>query len=117
MVSLEKTFCMGQHGWDQEDLEKTAQFARMPTGQLKKHFKSLFSAANVHHRIEPAATDSVKSNTPAFVASEMAAPLFVGTKTLCTGCHGMKADKEFVNTLTDKIRKHGTMTKLISDRA
>ena len=31
--------------------------------------------------------------------------------------HGMKSDKEFVNTLLEEIRKRGAMDKLISDSA
>jgi hypothetical protein len=43
--------------------------------------------------------------------------LFVGCETLATDIYGMKADKMFITTLEDNIRKRGAMDKLISDRA
>jgi hypothetical protein len=84
---------------------------------LKKDFKSLFPAMNVHRRDEPVATDTVYSDTPAVDSGATSAQIFVGTETLLTDVYGMKTDKQFVNTLEDNIREQGAMSKLISDRA
>ena len=40
---------------------------------------------------------------------------FVGTKTLLADVHGMKSDKQLVNSLEDNIRKRGAMDELTSD--
>jgi hypothetical protein len=84
---------------------------------LKKHFKSPFPAMNVHRRDEPVATDTVYSDTPTVDSGTTSAQIFVGTETLLSDVYGMKADKQFVNTLEDNILERGAMSKLISDRA
>jgi septum formation inhibitor MinC len=66
---------------------------------------------------EPVATDTIYSDTPAIDCGITSAQLFVGTKTHTADVYPIKSDKEFVNTLLDKITQRGAPTKLISDRA
>jgi hypothetical protein len=40
--------------------------------------------------------------------------LFIGQKSLVADAYGVKTDKEFVNTLQDKISERGSMDMLIS---
>jgi hypothetical protein len=84
---------------------------------LKKHYKSPFPALNVQRRDEPVTTDTVYSNTPAIDGGETCAQIFVGTETLLTDVYGMKTEKQFVNTLEDKICERGEMSQLLSDHA
>ena len=96
-----------------ETFRCTTQFAHPPTGCLKKCFESPFPAASACRRSEAMAKDSTCSNTPAsaLVTGDMAEQLFVGVDTLCSAVHCVKTDKQFVNALTDEIRKHGAMEK------
>ena len=80
-------------------------------------YKSPYPACNVQRRQKPIATDTIYSDTPAINDGSKVAQLFVGTKSLVSDVYGMKAEKQFVNTLQDVICFHGTPTKLISDSA
>jgi hypothetical protein len=96
----------------------TTQCAQMPHGAiLKKHCKSPFPALNLKRRDEPAATDTVFSDTPAVDGGETCAQIFVCAETLVTDVHGVKNEKQFINTLEDNIRKCGAMSRLRSNRA
>jgi hypothetical protein len=98
--------------------EHTTQLARMPMSTiLKKRYKSLNPALNVHPHDEPVATNTIYSDTPAIDCGVTSAQLFVGTKTHTADVYPIKSDKQFVNTLLDNITQRGTPTKLISDRA
>jgi len=72
---------------------------------------------NVARRNEPVACDIVYADVPAVDDGSTAAVIFVGTETQVTDVHGIKTDRQFVNTLEDNIRRRGAPTKLISDRA
>ena len=80
-------------------------------------YKSPFPAANVNHRHEPVATDTVYSDTPAIDDGSTSAQFYVGLESNVCDVYGMKTDKQFVDTLEDNIRERGAMDKLISDRA
>jgi hypothetical protein len=97
--------------------ERTTQLARMPMSTiLKKRYKSLNPALNVHPRDEPVATDTIYSDTPAIDCGITSAQLFVGTKTHTADVYPIKSNKQFVNMLLDNITQHVAPTKLISDR-
>ena len=97
-------------------LQQTTQFYRhKPHERMPKRFRSPFPACNVQRCNEPIATDTVFADTPALDSGCTCAQLFVGTKSLVTAVHGMKSEKEFVNTLQDEIRQHGAPTQLLSD--
>lgn len=99
-------------------LESTTQWARIPMGTLlKRAYKSLNPAANVHRRPEPVACDIVYSDTPAVDDGSKAAAVFIGLRSHVADAYGLKTDKQFVNTLEDNIRERGAMNKLVSDRA
>jgi hypothetical protein len=96
--------------------EHTTQLARMPMSTiLKKQYKSPNPALNVHPRDEPVVTKTIYSDNPAIDCGITSAQLFVGTKTHTADVYPIKSDKQFVNTLLDKITQCGTPTKLISD--
>jgi hypothetical protein len=98
--------------------EHTTQLARMPMSTiLKKQYKSLNPALNVHPRDEPVATDTIYSDTPAIDCGITSAQLFVGTKTHTADVYPIKSNKQFVNMHLDNITQRGAPTKLISDRA
>jgi hypothetical protein len=59
----------------------------------------------------------VYPDIPAIDDGSIAAVIFVGTKTQVTDIHGIKSDRQFVNTLEDCITRRGAPYKLISDRA
>jgi hypothetical protein len=89
--------------------ENTTQCAHMPSSTiLKKRHKSEFLVLrNVKRRNKPVAIDTVHSDTPAIDGGETCAQIFVGTEMLVTNLHGMKIDKQFINTLEDNIRDGG----------
>lgn len=96
----------------------STQFARTPASAImKKTYRSPFPALNVKRRSEPVATDTAYSNTPAIDDGATCAQVFVGVKTLVSDAHGMKSDKQFINSLEDNTRKRGAMDKLISNSA
>lgn len=84
---------------------------------MRKHYKSRFPAFNVLRRNEPVATETFYSDVPAIDDGSKCAQIFVGRISLVTDIYGMKTDKEFIHTLGDNIRRRGSMSKLISDRA
>ena len=72
---------------------------------IKKHFKSRNPVFNIPRRSEAVATDTIFSDTPAVD----------GHDTLVCDAYGIKSTKQFINTLSDNIRKRGAMDTLISD--
>ena len=110
-------------GWLSTDIikqtfEHTTQYARLPSGTLlKRAFRSSNPALNVIRRNESVACDVVYSDVPAVDNGATIATIFTGLDTQVTDVYGIKADRQFVNTLEDNIRYRGAPTRLISDRA
>ena len=82
---------------------------------IKKHFKSHNPVFNIPRRSEAVATDTNFSDTPAVDDGSTMALSFSGHDTLVCDAYGIKSTKQFINTLSDNIRKRGAMDTLISD--
>ena len=82
---------------------------------IKKHFKSRNPVLNILRRSEAVATDTIFSDTPAVDDGSTMAQFFCDHDTLVCDAYGIKSTKQFINTLSDNIRKHGAMDTLISD--
>ena len=82
---------------------------------IKKHFKSRNPVFNIPRRSEAVATDTIVSDTPAVDDGSTMAQFFCGRDTLVCDAYGIKSTKQFINTLSDNIRKRGAMDTLISD--
>ena len=82
---------------------------------IKKHFKSRNPVFNIPRRSEAVATDTILSDTPAVDDGSTMAQFFCGRDTLVCDAYGIKSTKQFINTLSDNIRKRGAMDTLISD--
>ena len=68
-----------------------------------------------HRRSEAVATDTIFSDTSAVDDGSTMAQFFCGHDTLVCDAYGIKSTKQFINTLSDNIRKQGAMDTLISD--
>ena len=102
----------------QRSFQCTTQHACTPMSTLlKKHYKSPFPAFNVYRHNESVAMDTVFADVPAIDDGSTKAQIFAGMDTFITDVYGMKAEKQFVNTLEDNIRHRGVMNKLVSDQA
>ena len=64
---------------------------------------------------KPISTDNIYYVTPTIDYGSTYSNLFVGTKSLVSDIYVMKTYNKFVNTLEDKIRTWGAMSKLISN--
>ena len=82
---------------------------------IKKHFKSHNPVLNIPRCSEAVATDTIFSDTPAVDDGSTMAQFFCGCDTLVCDAYGIKSTKQFINTLSDNIRKRGAMDTLISD--
>ena len=82
---------------------------------IKKHFKSRYPVFNIPRCSEAVATDTIFSDTPAVDDGSTMAQFFCGRDTLVCDAYGIKSTKQFINTLSDNIRKRGAMDTLISD--
>ena len=82
---------------------------------IKKHFKSRNPVFNIPRRNEAVAMDTIFSDTPAVDDGSTMAQFFCGRDTLVCDAYGIKSTKQFINTLSDNIRKRGAMDTLISD--
>ena len=82
---------------------------------IKKHFKSRNPVFNIPRCSEAVATDTIFSDTPAVDDGSTMAQFFCGHDTLVCDAYGIKSTKQFINTLSDNIRKWGAMDTLISD--
>ena len=82
---------------------------------IKKHFKSRNPVFNIPRCSEAVATDTFFSDTPAVDDGSTMAQFFCGRDTLVCDAYGIKSTKQFINTLSDNIRKRGAMDTLISD--
>ena len=82
---------------------------------IKKHFKSRNPVFNIPRCSEAVATETIFSDTPAVDDGSTMAQFFCGRDTLVCDAYGIKSTKQFINTLSDNIRKQGAMDTLISD--
>ena len=81
---------------------------------IKKHFKSRNPVFNIPRHSEAVATDTIFSDTPAVDDGSTMAQFFCDRDTLVCDAYGIKSTKQFINTLSDNIRKRGAMDTLIS---
>ena len=82
---------------------------------IKNHFKPRNPVSSIPRCSEDLATDTIFSDTPAVDDSSTMAQFFCGHDTLVCDAYGIKSAKQFINTLSDNIRKWGAMDTLISD--
>ena len=82
---------------------------------IKKHFKSRNPVFSIPRCSEAVATDTIFSDTPAVDDGPTMAQFFCGHDTLVCDAYGIKSTKQFINTLSDNIRKRGAMDTLTSD--
>ena len=82
---------------------------------IKKHFKPRNPVFSISRCSEAGATDTIFSDTPAVDDGSTMAQFFCGHDTLVCDAYGIKSTKQFINTLSDNIRKGGAMDTLISD--
>ena len=101
----------------QDTFNVTTRHGSAPHTQdyIKKHFKSRNPVFNIPRCSEAVATDTIFSDTPAVDDGSTMAQFFCGRDTLVCDAYGMKSTKQFINTLSDNIRKRGAMDTLISD--
>ena len=101
----------------QDTFNVTTRHGSAPHTQdyIKKHFKSRNPVFNIPRRSEAVATDTIFSDTPAVDDGSTMAQFFCGRDTLVCDAYGIKSTKQFINTLSDNIRKRGSMDTLISD--
>ena len=101
----------------QDTFNVTTRHGSAPHTQdyIKKHFKSRNPVFNIPRCSEAVATDTIFSDTPAVDDGSTMAQFFCGQDTLVCDAYGIKSTKQFINTLSDNIRKRGAMDTLISD--
>ena len=101
----------------QDTFNVTTRHGSAPHTQdyIKKHFKSCNPVFNIPRCSEAVATDTIFSDTPAVDDGSTMAQFFCGRDTLVCDAYGIKSTKQFINTLSDNIRKRGAMDTLISD--
>ena len=101
----------------QDTFNVTTRHGTAPHTQdyIKKHFKSRNPVFNIPRRSEAVATDTIFSDTPAVDDGSTMAQFFCGRDTLVCDAYGIKSTKQFINTLSDNIRKRGAIDTLISD--
>ena len=101
----------------QDTFNVTTRHGTAPHTQdyIKKHFKSRNPVFNIPRRSEAVATDTIFSDTPAVDDGSTMAQFFCGHDTLVCDAYGIKSTKQFINTLSDNIRKWGAMDTLITN--
>ena len=82
---------------------------------IKNHFKPRNPVFSIPRCSEDVATDTIFSDTPAVDDGPTIAQFFCGHDTLVCDAYGIKSTKQFINILSDKIRKWGAMDTLSSD--
>ena len=82
---------------------------------IKNHFKPRNPVSSIPRCSEDLATDTIFSDTPAVDDGSTMAQFFCGHDTLVCDAYGIKSTKQFINALSDNIRKWGAMDTLISD--
>ena len=86
-----------------------------PPGMGLLHIPRITSRSPLTRPSEAVATDTIFSDTPAVDDGSTMAQFFCGHDTLFCDAYGIKSTKQFINTLSDNIRKRGAMDILISD--
>ena len=89
--------------------------ARNTQDYIKNHFKPRNPVSSIPRCSEDLATNTTFSDTPAVDDGSTMAQFFCGHDTLVCDAYGIKSTKQFINTLSDNIRKWGAMDTLISD--
>ena len=82
---------------------------------IRKQFKSRNPVFSIPRCSEAVATDTIFSDTPAVDGGQTMARFFCGHDTFVCDVYGIKSTIQFINTLSDNIRKWGAMDTLISD--
>ena len=82
---------------------------------IQNHFKPRNPVFSIPRCSEAVATDTIFSDTPAVDDGSTMSQFFCGRDTLVCDAYGIKSTKQFINTLSDNIRKRGAMDTLISD--
>ena len=82
---------------------------------IKTHFKSRNPVFSIPRCSKAVATDTIFSDTPAVDDGSTMAQFFCGHDTLVCDAYGIESTKQFINTLSDNIRKRGAMDTLISN--
>ena len=82
---------------------------------IKKHFKPRNPVFSISRCSEAGATDTIFSDTPAVDDGSTMSQFFCGHDIFVCDAYGIKSTKQFINTLSDNIRKWGAMDTLISD--
>ena len=82
---------------------------------IKKHFKSCNPVFSIPRCSEAVATDTIFSDTPAVDDGPTMAQFVCGHDTFVCDAYGIKSTIQFINTLSDNIRKRGAMDTLTSD--
>ena len=82
---------------------------------IKKHFKSRNPVFSIPRCSEAVATDTIFSDTPAVDDGPTMAQFFCGHDTFVCDAYGIKSKIQFINTLSDNIRKQGAMDTLTID--
>ena len=82
---------------------------------IKKHFKSRNPVFSIPRCSEAVATETIFSDTPAVDDGPTMAQFFCGHDTFVCNAYGIKSTIQFINTLSDNIRKWGAMDTLTSD--
>ena len=82
---------------------------------IKNHFKPRNPVFIIPRRSEDVATDTIFSDTLAVDDGSTMAQFFCGHDTLVCDAYGIKSTTQFINTLSDNIRKWGAMDTLTSD--
>ena len=90
----------------------TKEFVKIDEDSQTKSRNPVF---NIPRRSEAVATDTIFSDTPAVDDGSTMAQFFCVRDTLVCDAYGIKSTKQFINTLSDNIRKRGAMDTLISD--
>ena len=82
---------------------------------IKNHFKPRNPVFSIPRCSEAVATDTIFSDTTAVDDGSTMAQFFGGHDTLVCDAYDIKSTKQFINTLSDNIRKWGAMDTLTSD--
>ena len=82
---------------------------------IKRHFKSRNPVFSIPRCSEAVATDIIFSDTPAVDDGPTMSQFFCGHDIFVCDAYGIKSTEQFINTLSDNIRKWGAMDTLISD--
>ena len=86
-------------------IQLTTNLPNQPVDVLKKRIQG----------DKPQKFYNIFSDTPAVDDGSTMAQFFCGHDTLVCDAYGIKSTKQFINTLSDNIRKRGAMDTLISD--